>query len=324
MAGKTSDPRRRLKRRAAAVLALFAPLAAAEIALRLFMGGQEFAHLIELDPPSAARCLRLRPGAVVDYTGWGRRIPPVRQEVNSLGYRGPVRPRLKPAGTYRVAVLGDSFVYGLGVRAGRTIPASMERSLRAGSSVPIEVLNFGMPAAQLVNTAAQLEHFALEWSPDLVVYFLYRDDLDENPCRWRQGTRQLAALLFFKLRLSRLIHVFIVSRRARKTGEPDAPARASLLRKRLGVLRRLSRDRGTRLAVVILGDPVLPARASPHLEEVLDELKLPYLDARSWVLGPSPLPSIPNEGHFSGEGAEEAGARTAAWLKDSGLVPASR
>src|SRR5262245_30014297 len=149
----------------------------------------------------------LRPGAEVTYTGWFLKIPPVRQEVNAYGFRGPARPPAKPPGTLRIAVLGDSFAYGLGVEAENAIPAQLEAVLAAGSSVPVEVLNFGIPGAQLDDLIPHLRGVVANWQPDVVVFLLFTNDLDESLCGWVRSPAKLAlGLLSWKSYLVRGFH----------------------------------------------------------------------------------------------------------------------
>ena len=62
-----------------------------EVGLRLLLGNLAVADLLRWNLPDG-RPMGLRPGAEVEYTGYFLKIPPVTQEVNALGYRGPARP----------------------------------------------------------------------------------------------------------------------------------------------------------------------------------------------------------------------------------------
>jgi lysophospholipase L1-like esterase len=61
---------------------------------------------------------------------------------NHYGFRGPEFDEAKPAGTYRVAVLGDSFAYGNGVAEEKRFSDRLEARL---ASRHVQVLNFGFP-----------------------------------------------------------------------------------------------------------------------------------------------------------------------------------
>src|SRR5258707_420722 len=53
---------------------------------------------------------------------------------NKLGLRGPDVPFPKPAGTFRIVVLGDSFVAGYGVAEEHLLTSLLEKQLRAQPS----------------------------------------------------------------------------------------------------------------------------------------------------------------------------------------------
>ena len=102
-----------------------------------------------------------------------------RVSINSAGMRGPeVGPRdpAKP----RIAVVGDSFAFGTGVDLDDTIAAQLERALRSAGR-GVEVLNFGVPGYCALNIAAVVEHKALEFEPDVVLYVFFANDTDEPP-----------------------------------------------------------------------------------------------------------------------------------------------
>ena len=85
-----------------------------EIGLRLFFGNMAIGELTQFNPEDG-RCVGLHPGKSVAYTGWRTKMEPVIQDVNELGYRGPLRPEDKPDHVFRIAMVGDSYVYGQGV-----------------------------------------------------------------------------------------------------------------------------------------------------------------------------------------------------------------
>jgi lysophospholipase L1-like esterase len=93
--------------------------------------------------------------------------------INELGYRGPAYPLARTPGTKRVAVLGDSFTLGYGVRDEDTFPRTLEETLRE-SGEGVEVLNFGVSGMHTGHASNYLEHVVVRWKPDVVVltYFL--------------------------------------------------------------------------------------------------------------------------------------------------------
>lgn len=103
-------------------------------------------------------------------------------EVNSLGYREREFRWEKPADTYRVLFLGDSFVLGWGVRMEDTISRQLEQLLQARfSHKKVEVINAAFACGYSPDTYyVYLKHRGLSLNPDLVVSsFVPRNDLME-------------------------------------------------------------------------------------------------------------------------------------------------
>lgn len=89
---------------------------------------------------------------------------------NSHGFRGPEIPLQKPQGTYRIAVLGDSYVEALQVDRPDTFCYLLESKLNEtypGSR--FEVLNFGVSSYNFSQTYLRLKEKVLAFDPDLVV-----------------------------------------------------------------------------------------------------------------------------------------------------------
>ena len=105
----------------------------------------------------------------LDYRGDEIAFHDYQGASNRLGYRDRDHDLAKPAGTYRVVVLGDSI--GAGLRVGRyedTFPAILEASLRqAGHDV--EVLNFAVSGYNTRQEVETLGDKALAFDPDLVL-----------------------------------------------------------------------------------------------------------------------------------------------------------
>lgn len=103
--------------------------------------------------------------------------------MNSLGFRGPERDAEKPAGTFRIVVLGSYHPFGLGVGDDENYPALLEKKLMAATDRTVEVWNGGKPAGTAIVGLAQMRHEILEYSPDLIVLdygFIDTLVLDDN------------------------------------------------------------------------------------------------------------------------------------------------
>ena len=91
-----------------------------------------------------------------------------RDDLNEQGYRD-VEFRAEKNGRTRVAVLGDSFVFGDNVGPRQTLPKALERELGAG----YEVWNFGIAGDGPDQSYARLQRDVLRFHPDAVVLCLY-------------------------------------------------------------------------------------------------------------------------------------------------------
>ena len=102
---------------------------------------------------------------------------PVR--INNLGMRGPDTTEAKPPGTFRIAGLGDSVMFGWGVAEGEPYVQRVERSLNAAAPPGrhYEFLNFGVPGYNTVMEVATFERKVLRFAPDLVVIHFIGNDL---------------------------------------------------------------------------------------------------------------------------------------------------
>ena len=109
-----------------------------------------------------------RPGArIADFWELMRAAKSIQcgtERINAAGYRGPERPRLSGSGTLRIAVLGDSSTFGVGVCWDETYAAVLERELPNA-----EVLNFGVVGFSAFQGEKLLEGRVLTYRPRVVL-----------------------------------------------------------------------------------------------------------------------------------------------------------
>ena len=102
----------------------------------------------------------------------------IRYRSNSNGMRGPKISQTKPRGVWRIAALGDSTMFGWGIREEESFPAVLQRALNSVSDPrKYEVLNFAVPG---YNTAMEAELYrsrAEKFKPDLVMIHFDLNDL---------------------------------------------------------------------------------------------------------------------------------------------------
>jgi hypothetical protein len=108
-----------MARAALLAVSLAVALALCEVALRLLRAIPSASELARLHVlrPDKPWLYGMRPNTVVEGRGG------VRYDVNADGFRGPRDARPKPAGTLRIAVIGDSVTLGYGVNEADTFPS---------------------------------------------------------------------------------------------------------------------------------------------------------------------------------------------------------
>lgn len=147
----------------------------AEVALRVLgIGYPVFSR------PDATRGWSLAPHATGEYTAEGG--APVR--INGDGMRDRDHAREKPPGTYRIAVLGDSFVEALEVPEDRAFWSVLESELGRRGGVggkQVEVLAFGVRGYATAQELLTLECCVWKYAPDLVLLaVMTANDLSDN------------------------------------------------------------------------------------------------------------------------------------------------
>lgn len=102
-------------------------------------------------------------------------------QYSSIGLRDREYTREKPAGTFRIALLGDSFVEALQVPVDSMLSRHLERRLAAyDETLRWEVMNFGVAGYGSCQQLLLLEERVLDYSPDLVIAVHYHNDFDDN------------------------------------------------------------------------------------------------------------------------------------------------
>ena len=100
---------------------------------------------------------------------------------NSFGFRDVEHSLSKPPNTFRLLALGDSFTYGVGAVFEQTFLYRLEQMLNdhLHGRPNVEVIKAGIPRYWPEPERLLLEHYGIEYSPDLIVVaFLPNDVLD--------------------------------------------------------------------------------------------------------------------------------------------------
>lgn len=111
-------------------------------------------------------------------------IPKTPVQINSKGLRDAEYSHTKPAHTYRIAILGDSFTQAIHVPLEDTYQQQLEQHLniKASSFVTrFEVINFGVGGFGTAQEYLVFRHHILLYHPDLVILaFTFGNDIFEN------------------------------------------------------------------------------------------------------------------------------------------------
>jgi hypothetical protein len=149
----------------------------AEAFIRLFVEVEQ--QVIFRDPVLGMRAARSFEGEV-----WANESQrPVLLRFHRDGFRGPDRPYEKPAGTRRIAVLGDSMIEAVATYEEATLVAQLEALL--GETHPEttwEVMNFGVSSGSTASELIVYRELVREYDPDLVIcaYFVGNDFADNS------------------------------------------------------------------------------------------------------------------------------------------------
>jgi lysophospholipase L1-like esterase len=280
--------------------------------------------------------------------------------INSLGMRdheiGPKR-----AGEFRILAIGDSFTYGHGVQLEESWPKVLERRLSA--DVPddrtVSVLNAGQPGYGLDQVFESFRVRRLDLEPDLVLLGLHSTDVTEDadkplfdlrdgrlvPVDARGNWVYLQASALERvpswLRSSRLLRLALSLLRGAPPLRGPAPRDPEALHAwqrdkavaELAVLKDLGRERGFRVAVVLM--PSDWALRDPSWQPFADlagrirALGVPVLDAFGNLSARVDEPLglfFPKDKHLNAEGNRVLADLVANFLVDGGLAgrPAPR
>lgn len=176
----TLDRKIRLRRRFLVILLLMGcslGLLTAEIGLRLLAISYRPAVSYIPDPYCGAR---LKPSSRGVQQKEGRAFI----KINSHGMRDVEHSHAKPDGTFRIAVLGDSYAEAAQVDLHETFWSVMQQELQScmpGGFQKIEVLNFGVAGYGTAQELQMLRHYVWPFEPDMILLaFFPGNDIRNN------------------------------------------------------------------------------------------------------------------------------------------------
>jgi len=96
---------------------------------------------------------------------------------NREGFRDVDHPLAKPAGTTRIAFIGDSYTYGEMVEWDQIFPTRTGNYLRHRyPGKAIEVFNFGVCASNIFDNLERIKTDVLKYDPDIIVFAFVLND----------------------------------------------------------------------------------------------------------------------------------------------------
>ena len=102
-------------------------------------------------------------------------------QINALGMRDREHQLEKPKGTYRILILGDSFMEALQVSFERSFPSILERRLNQISRRPIEVINAAVSGWGTDDEFTYLRRYGSKLKPDLILIAMtMTNDVSDN------------------------------------------------------------------------------------------------------------------------------------------------
>ena len=99
---------------------------------------------------------------------------------NKYGYLGPAYPPSKNENTFRIALIGDSYVEGFQLFDRHHFRNIMEKELKKDLQKDVEVLNFGRSGFSFPDMYCYFKNFVMTFSPDIVIFFVHQTDLDTH------------------------------------------------------------------------------------------------------------------------------------------------
>jgi hypothetical protein len=166
----------------------------------------------------------------------------VSLEYNERSYRGPLHEYPKPAGRYRVVLLGDSYLEGYTVALKDRVAEVAEAALQEFQRLRVEVIAFGTAGYSTDQELLWLESEGIRYTPDLVVVFFVDNDYWYNArAAYPRGPKPLFRLDGDSLVLTNVPVPRLASQSATAPGSVTLAARAKFFLNRHLYLYRLAR-----------------------------------------------------------------------------------
>ncbi len=251
----------------------------------------------------------------------------------------------KPANTYRIVVIGDSFSHGGTMQLFDTFPKRLERYLNLNARQPhVEVINYSKPGVATVHEKAMVSWAVKHLNPDLVLLEITLNDPETKPYRsthsyqdkngqvlaenslyqhWKSLGFIMERLYATKLNAEYIqYYKDIFAKDINKRGFRGA----------IRSMKAIADERNVDFAAVIFPlfsfpfNERYPFNAQhEQIHAVLDEHSIPWLDLFDAYhnMPPDRLQAIPYDNPHPNEIANRIAAdKIVEWFREDGLVPA--
>lgn len=156
---------------------LFLGLAVGAVVFYLAEVGLRIAGLGPAYQAGATGSWRMNAGLKAEPLKGPRDVDSFRVTTNADGLRTTL-PKARTAGRIRVAVMGDSTVFGWGVNDGGSVAEGLQSGLDALRPGAAEVLNAGQPGYSTTQAAWLFSEVVADYRPDVVVVFVPMHDFN--------------------------------------------------------------------------------------------------------------------------------------------------
>jgi lysophospholipase L1-like esterase len=274
----------------------------------------------------------------------------IKSTFNEHGVRGAVYPKKKGEQVYRIACVGDSFTFGMGVAEEGTWPAQLQRSLdHFEPERDIEVWNFGIAGYDGLQEYEDLRTRVMTFEPDLILIAYYINDavtsgteiskssylnrrlrvlLNPNAGNWISTLRNYSVLAdSIADTIFRKVGMTEYTRRYTEVYEENSEGWQELQESLIEV-RDVAHMKHARLAMVLypqlvpLGDGLASDRALAVVDAFCRENGIRTFDLQPTFLG-KPLQSLwvhPYDQHPTAQGHQMAGIAIAQYVIDAGFL----
>lgn len=126
---------------------------------------------------------RHTPSSYYWFFNSGENDHPITGYINKYGWRDKNWTLKKEPNTYRIAVIGDSYVEALQVESERTFLSLSEKALN-DNNIKVELMNFGRSGFTQTEELIILKEQVINFSPDMVMLFFLPSN-DIKTVRWK-------------------------------------------------------------------------------------------------------------------------------------------